>query len=362
MYLLWGTDKKSYEHIQTYFPSTTMMSKLVFFCLFSCVVSAIPQGPSISSDRCLIEGGQCVPTSTDCDGWIETFHLGCGDSVCCKPAPITAEPVIDQTVDNSCGIITRLKSPTNPLLRIIGGDPALEGEWPWQVAISDQSGKQFCGGTLVSPEIVISAAHCFLDYTESDVVIVLGEHHLIYQTGNEVRRRAHIIVKHTGYNSHDRLDDFAFIQLDSPVDTSGQYVRSACLPTPGVFNYTWSPTDHCYVTGWGSTKSSSPDNDSRHLQHVRVNLVSQQQCSNAWNSYVNITNKQVCAGTGTIGTCHGDSGGPLVCIHDNRYYLVGVTSYGYQSCSQDGYPDVYTRVASYIDWMEAYIALLHFAV
>ncbi|XP_045215576.2 chymotrypsinogen B-like [Mercenaria mercenaria] len=325
---------------------------LIFLLMYLLISDSRVACARVKSDQCINEGGICVKSQTDCPGWIETYDLSCGHNVCCKPRPSTANPEPIHPNTDICGRITRLTTP-NPMLRVVGGDPALEGAWPWQVALVDLSGDIFCGGTLVTPEFVVTAAHCFVSYTEVDIEVILGEHHLVYQTGNEIRRRAKVIVKHTGYSATNNADDIAFVQLDAPVDISGHYIRTACLPDQ---NQHWTATDKCYVSGWGYTKSI--DRDDRHLQHLRVNLVSNTECSASWGIHANITQNHICAGTGATGTCKGDSGGPLVCLRNDTYYLVGITSFGHYTCMRDGFPDVYTSVIKYKDWMTSYMLLL----
>ncbi|XP_060603449.1 chymotrypsinogen A-like [Ruditapes philippinarum] len=301
---------------------------------------------------CIREGGTCVGSQAACTGWVEPHDLSCSQGVCCKPKPSTANPEPASPNNDTCGIITRVTTP-NRLLRIVGGDAALEGAWPWQVALVDRFGDIFCGGTLVTTEFVVTAAHCFVSYAEGDFEIVLGEHHLVYQTGNEIRRKAKVIIKHSGYTTANNADDVAFIQLDTPVDISGHYIRTACLPEQAQL---WTITDECYVSGWGYTRSI--DSDDRHLHHLKVNIVSNSDCAAGWGVHANITDNQICAGTGTSGTCQGDSGGPLVCTRGGIYYFVGITSFGHYTCRQDGFPDVYTKVLSYKDWMTSYMLLL----
>ncbi|XP_052280217.1 chymotrypsinogen B-like [Dreissena polymorpha] len=329
----------------------TVFVAVLFFgcCTLISTAPSLPVGA-----LCKAEGGTCVKPGT-CLGWVENLDTSCKTDVCCKSAPSTVNPEPARPNNGTCGLITRVERPTSAhVQRIVGGLDAVEGEWPWQVAFLDMRGDLFCGGVLISDQFVVTAAHCFFDQSEADTQIVLGEHHLAHHTGNEVRRTAKTIVKHGDYNPVTYENDIAFVQLNSPVDITGHYVRTACLGTRDI---TWTSADACFASGWGYTQDYITD--SRHLQHVPMQLVNTSTCSAAWRSYATVSDVQnVCAGNGTHGTCQGDSGGPLVCYRDGQYHVVGVTSFGYYTCTTAGYPDVYMRISAYLDWMISYMFLL----
>ncbi|KAJ8302452.1 hypothetical protein KUTeg_018848, partial [Tegillarca granosa] len=93
--------------------------------------------------------------------------------------------------------------------------------------------------------------------------------------------------------------------------------------------------------------------DSRYLQHMQITITPVEQCNASWSGVISDSN--ICVGSGQEGACQGDSGGPLVCKRGDFYILAGATSWGTRSCQELGYPNVYTRVTSYLDWIHSYI-------
>ncbi|XP_071104337.1 chymotrypsinogen A-like [Haliotis cracherodii] len=245
---------------------------------------------------------------------------------------------------SDCGFIPRLqKGKWGRVARVVGGDPAVIGEWPWQVALESR-GRHFCGGSLINRRWVVTAAHCFRRYSPRRMTVILGQHHKSRKTGHEQYRRISQVIKHSKFDlGFGNPYDIALIKLNRPVDTSGHYIRTICLPTHDsvVFN----KSDRCYVTGWGFTRNTG---DSRILRHLQVDIVPVAVCNQSWRV---IKDENICAGNGIRGACKGDSGGPLVCFKHGRYTLAGVTSWGSTTCRKPGFPDVYTRVSSFLDWI-----------
>jgi serine protease 7 (enterokinase) len=113
------------------------------------------------------------------------------------------------------------------------------------------------------------------------------------------------------------------------------------------------------TTGWGRTEDSviSPV-----LREAKLPILSNEECRNDWSSMGEgggtlIDNGMVCAGGGEVGSCNGDSGGPLVVQENNKWRLIGLTSFGaLRGCAISGVPTVYTRITSYVDWIALNIA------
>ncbi|XP_037777552.1 proclotting enzyme-like [Penaeus monodon] len=107
------------------------------------------------------------------------------------------------------------------------------------------------------------------------------------------------------------------------------------------------------ATGWGTL--SFYGEEAQVLQAVDLNVWSNAMCSSAWSKkYMTIATTQVCALASGKDTCSGDSGGPLAVQVDGKYVLLGITSYGH-GCATPGVPGVYTRVSSFIPWIEGHI-------
>ncbi|XP_069128547.1 chymotrypsinogen A-like [Argopecten irradians] len=326
-------------------------------------------------DSCTGSGGQCTK-ATSCEGQVLDPTSRCRKGkVCCKVdlpvAPVEVPSGQDEAVvpgvegntvnvepnvevelphpgTSQCGKITLYPPTADPRLRIVGGQTSLEGEWPWQVTFHDVTG-HFCGGSLISDQWVLTAAHCLQRHTPQEVTIYLGEHHLDYVTGNENKVVASEWMVHPAYTPSERgtPNDIALVKLDGAVDITGHYVRTACLPEiMDVFD----GNDHCVISGWGNTMGTA---DEKYLQHISLPITPMQTCNDSWNGIIN--DGHICVGYGDVGACGGDSGGPLVCLRNGHYILAGVTSWGSFSCQHYGYPNIYTRVTAYVDWIKSVI-------
>jgi len=222
----------------------------------------------------------------------------------------------------------------------VGGEETEQHEYPWQVALVSAGGSHpFCGGTLISSQHVLTAAHCTAGSSASSIAVLVGEHRIDDNSFTRVSLSA--ITDHPSYNSNTLDNDYSILTLSSPVAFS-QAVSPACLPSAAA-DFTGSTA---VVSGWGTT--SSGGNQPTALRDVQVTVQSQEQCNSAYNG--GITNNMICAADSGKDSCQGDSGGPLVVQENGRYALAGVVSWGY-GCALDQYPGVYAKVTSQMDWI-----------
>uniref|UniRef100_A0A6I8RK46 Peptidase S1 domain-containing protein n=1 Tax=Xenopus tropicalis TaxID=8364 RepID=A0A6I8RK46_XENTR len=246
------------------------------------------------------------------------------------------------------------------LTRIMGGQNAQQGAWPWQARIQGNDGG-LCGGSLVTTKWVISAAHCFNSSNPpSFYTVYLGSYQTSVPNANEVPMTVKRFMNHPNYTSPDKGFDIALVELSSDVNYT-LYIQPVCLPSIGVSLLTGL---QCWVTGWGNIASNGeylPEPNT--LQELAVPLIDNQQCntllqtpsSTGQSSSFVILNDMLCAGyiDGSKDSCQGDSGGPLVCTQNSRWYLVGAVSFG-EGCGQPNRPGVYTRLTTYYDWILSY--------
>jgi len=234
----------------------------------------------------------------------------------------------------TCGV-------ANTANRIVGGQETEAHEYPWQVGLVSASGSHpWCGGTLISSQHVLTAAHCTDGASPSSIAVLLGEHKIDDQNYNRVAISA--ITDHPGYNSGTLDSDFSILTLAEPV-TFSDSVSPACLPASTSQDYAGQVAT---VSGWGTL--SSGGNQPTVLNDVDVTIQTNQACNDAYGNQ--ITDNMICAAGPGKDSCQGDSGGPLVTQENGHYTLVGVVSWGY-GCAMANYPGVYARVTAQMNWI-----------
>ncbi|HFQ94643.1 MAG TPA: serine protease [Anaerolineae bacterium] len=229
-----------------------------------------------------------------------------------------------------------------------GKTPATPGEQPWMVALVEDgwSAKegQMCGGALIAPQWVLTAAHCIEDMRPDEVDVVIGRYQLSSQKGE--RLDADALIPHPQYGD---FNDIGLIHLAQPA-TAGQPVSLITA----VNEHLDDPPTIARATGWGLIPEKGEEFSPDKLHEVNVPIVSLEQCRAAYGR--DVDSSVICAGLeeGGADVCYGDSGGPLVVPDGRNWALAGIVSWG-DGCGLPNAYGVYTRVASYEDWIAGYL-------
>ncbi|XP_075948892.1 transmembrane protease serine 9-like [Anarhichas minor] len=256
----------------------------------------------------------------------------------------TTDPGSTASSAKLCGI-----TPLNT--KIVGGEDAPDGSWPWQVSLQS-SGSHVCGGSLINKEWVMSAAHCFSSDSTSRWQVSLGRQNLQGNNPNEVSTTVARIILHPNYDSVTDNNDIALLRLSSPVNFT-DYIRPVCLAaSDSVFN---NGTDS-WVTGWGAVKEGVSLPFPETLQEVEVPVLGNRQCD-CLNGVGTVTDNMICAGVlaGGKDSCQGDSGGPMVNQQGSVWVQSGIVSFGF-GCARPNLPGVYSRVSIYQSWINSHIS------
>ncbi|XP_076764986.1 proclotting enzyme [Xylocopa sonorina] len=271
-----------------------------------------------------------------------------------KPTWRPGAPTVSTTSEKPTGTISAIdtsqcgaKNGDQNQERIVGGHNADLGEWPWIAALFN-SGRQFCGGSLIDDLHILTAAHCVANMNSWDVArltVRLGDYNI--KTNTEVRhieRRVKRVVRHRGFNARTLYNDIALLTLSEPVPFT-QQVRPICLPG-GSQLY---PGSMATVIGWGSLRESGPQ--PAILQEVSIPIWTNSECRLKYGAAApgGIVDSFLCAGQTAKDSCTGDSGGPLM-VNDGRWTQVGIVSWGI-GCGKGRYPGVYTRVTHFLPWI-----------
>uniref|UniRef100_A0A8D2M3J0 Acrosin n=1 Tax=Zonotrichia albicollis TaxID=44394 RepID=A0A8D2M3J0_ZONAL len=241
------------------------------------------------------------------------------------------------------------------MTRVVGGAGAAEAAWPWIVSIQHPwvpGLGHMCGGSLISPDWVLTAAHCFDDVSNASLIyVVIGATRFTQPGPGAAVRNVKQVVVHQDYNPKDFSYDIALMQLDHPVQCSS-YIQLACVAEPTL---RVSELINCWIAGWGSTVARSAGTTPDLLQEAKVQLIDLQLCNSSDWYGGQIYTHQLCAGypQGGIAACQGDSGGPLMCQDNNadHWWVIGVTSWA-NGCARAMQPAVYTSTKYFYDWID----------
>ena len=241
---------------------------------------------------------------------------------------------------------------------IVGGRPSPPGRWPFQVGlllsdVGNNFDAQFCGGSIIDEEFILTAAHCTDFLAPRKLHILTGTQSL---TRGGVRRTVRAIKVHPLWNKRTFDFDVAIVQLERKIPNLGPAEKARPLQ-PDDEERLASVGTGSFVTGWGDTGSTFPTR----LREVAVPIVGRFACNKPSSYDGDVTLRMICAGLteGGKDSCQGDSGGPLLVKDDNGRFIVqaGITSWG-NGCALPNFYGVYSRVARLEPWIQATVDML----
>lgn len=241
----------------------------------------------------------------------------------------------------ACGVLVE----TPRAWAIVGGHPATQGEFPFMLSLERKTanGSSFsCGAVLITPLTALTAAHCVDAVSASSLLVRSGS---LHRSNGGSLTAVTKVIRHPGYNSNTHDNDIAVLHLAA----LGSDLTPAVLPAPGEDPQGGTAVN---IAGWGTTKQGGTL--SANLMTVHYPVVGRKKCNDDYKEASGgddmISDQMFCTGApaGAKGACQGDDGGPVL----SGSTVVGIISWRH-SCAQPNFPDVNTRVGSFVPWILA---------
>ncbi|KAJ8719663.1 hypothetical protein PYW08_011838 [Mythimna loreyi] len=239
--------------------------------------------------------------------------------------------------------------------RIVGGEPSNLGQFPYQAGLLGSyagiSGTGVCGGSLISSNRVITAAHCWFDGVNQAwrFTVVLGSTTLF---SGGTRLDTSVVAVHPTWIPLLVRNDVAVVYLPTSVSFSDT-ISPIALPSGSQLQEDFAGVS-AIASGFGLTSDDGAISNNQFLSHVNLNVISNSVCSIAFP--VVLQDSNICtSGLGGSSTCRGDSGGPLVTLIDGEPILIGITSFGSGLGCEVGLPAAFARVTSYVNFFNQHL-------
>ncbi|CAO1420250.1 unnamed protein product [Diamesa serratosioi] len=254
-------------------------------------------------------------------------------------------------------VAATVAAPSDGSAFIVGGVNALAGEFPFIVSLQYVvlgRSQHACGGSIIAPLWVLTAAHCLTELPSIGRLEVLaGKHNLAVFEDTQVRLgidRSRTVI-HPDWVAGGQVgpDDIAIIRMATAFVYTAR-IQPVRLPQAAAV-----PTGSSRLSGWGATASGTFPTMPNILQKAVLPVLSFAECDAALGSDNPLDVTNVCTGplTGGVSACSGDSGGPLVQGSGGNEIIIGVVSWGVTPCGTAGFPSVFKKVSAYIPWITA---------
>ncbi|PIK42352.1 putative low-density lipoprotein receptor-related protein 4 [Apostichopus japonicus] len=321
--------------------------------------------PLIYSERIFKLGGDVLlrdATANDTGQYVCVASDSEGHTV--AQATAIVEVVTHNLNDFDCGIVTSsevLDGANSRRLhsgRVVGGRDAVRGSAPWMARLYiNRLGVRghLCGGSLIDRQWVVTAAHCFdtkVELRAEHLFVRLGDHDTLIDDEAEISIRVEAFYVHENFVSETFNNDIALIKLATPLSRYSDYIRPICLANRTIDKRLTADRVSGRVNGWGSTTDGGAE--SVYLQEVYLPYNTFRKCKKKYRERgIIFTKNMFCAGyrRGGADACQGDSGGPYAVKEADRWYLIGIVSWGI-GCGDAGSDGVYTRYSKYHQWLE----------
>nr|XP_046255324.1 suppressor of tumorigenicity 14 protein homolog isoform X2 [Scatophagus argus] len=316
--------------------------------------------------------GLCLPQDVVCDkkidcadgsdeascktspGICSDFSFKCKNSECVNKVNAECDRISDcsdNSDEDACSCGTR----PYKLNRIVGGQNAELGEWPWQVSLHFQTYGHVCGASIISERWLLSASHCFVTSSPANSIasnwLTYSGMQDQYKQEDVQRRQVKRIISHPDYNQMTYDYDIALLELSEPLQFTNT-IQPICLPSS---SHVFPAGMSCWVTGWGALREGGQK--AQLLQKASVKIINDTVCNTVTEGQV--TSRMLCSGflAGGVDACQGDSGGPLVCFEESgKWFQAGIVSWG-EGCARRNKPGVYTRVTKLREWIQKEIGI-----
>uniref|UniRef100_A0A336MRV9 CSON005441 protein n=1 Tax=Culicoides sonorensis TaxID=179676 RepID=A0A336MRV9_CULSO len=247
--------------------------------------------------------------------------------------------------------------------RIVGGENAVQGEFPYIVSIRWGilgTSQHVCGGTILNERWVLTAGHCVTELPlPGTMQIVAGMTDMKNSNGLEKWQTIKVVerIVHPDYQGGVNPNDIALLRLETALELN-ENVQKVALPAKGS-----ETSGTTILAGWGSTSTTTNPIMPTDLQRIDLPVVGLKECDAALTSLVGthpLADTNICTGplSGGYSACSGDSGGPLLQKTANGIEQVGIVSWGIVPCGTKGAPSVYTGVSNFERKMKGFLSLI----